>query len=294
MGLDLKNQRWGVDARLPPFANKLYRELCSCAIDAELARLTGTWDTKEMEKRATRHIGYLPAGTPERKTFSAMRGGGRPQASHVERLQRAYPNSRIKWCWLHPLAKILCDPNLSQDDINELLSQIPNGQVRRQLWDEGGVTMLTGFRVRTRQRWEPRRIQRLVEIATPAALLALVGRMRISQLQGDAFYDDIEEDAIWLMLPRCVVRSNSLILGQDALLLAIDFFLSWQPYCELRFPQMERKPDFRNEALHKLSQLQAQAVSTGHRVPADQIQYRKARATEQLLPPVPGNGPWWE
>lgn len=273
-------RRWeGRPIALHDAAGGLYKELCSCALDAELARLTGSWDLRIRAKHAGEQMPERVDNTPVSKKFRHIRIGGRFKPSHAIRLAENYRSFRLLPCQEHPLAQVLCDPHLSRDQLMEWLLSLPHGRVRQALIQDS-LTLLTGFRHASRRRWEPKAIHRLVEIGSPVALFALVCRTRIAQLEGDDHLGELEEAAIWMTLPKAAGRSMSLLLGSYALVRAIEFFLGWEPFAELRIDLsgMSVADDLRDEAMTKLQALREKAIRSG-RVPESEFERRAHQAS---------------
>lgn len=280
----MRNHDWGRQALLPLPAISLYRELCSCALDAELARLTGHWDIGLRAKHAGLHMQERTDNTPVSRKFRHVRNGGRFKDNHVERLLAAYPSRRLAACQEHRLARVLCDTRLNRETLVNWLYELPHGRVRRTLFDDG-LTIFSGFRHASRRRWDARSIQSLIEIGSPASLYALACRMRVAQMEGDTHFDELEEDAVWMVLPAAIGRSTSLLLGSYALVRAVDFFLSWQPFSEMRngFDEPRECIVIREEALLKLNFLREKAT-VSERIPASELKHREARSTSLELP----------
>lgn len=280
----MTRRREGRHIALHDAAADLYKELCSCALDAELARLTGSWDLRLRAEHAGQRMPERVDNSPVSKKFRHIRKGGRFKPNHAVRLAEAYRSVRLLPCQEHRLAQVLCNPRLSRDKLMDWLLSLPHGRVRRTLIEDT-LTLLTAFRRASRRRWEPRSIHQLVEIGSAASLFALVCRSRIAQLEGEDHLGELEEAAIWMTVPKAAGRSMSLLLGSHALVRAIDFFLGWEPFAELRIDLsgMSVADDLRDEALIKLQSLREKAIRSG-RIPESEFERRANQASLVEIP----------
>ena len=267
-----------------PPAHLLYREISSCALDAELARVTGTWDLELQAQDAARRMPERVTNQPVSKKFRHVRRGGRFKPAHLARLIEAFPKSRLLACQEHRIARVLCDPTVSHDQLVNWMYELPRGQVRCTVLLDC-LTFYSGYRTTSRTAWTRQAISRLVEIGTPASLFALVCRTRIAQLEGEVDLCEVEASAIWRALPRACGKCMALLLGSHALTRAIDYFLSWEPFSEMRdgSPRLEAGPDARLEALAQLEFVRQRAIRTG-RIPASIMDIRAARAADVYAP----------
>lgn len=273
-----------IEAPPSPPAQLLYREISSCALDAEMARITGTWDLELQAQDAARRMPERVTNQPVSKKFRHIRRGGRFKPAHLIRLLEAYPKSRLLPCQEHRIAKVLCDPTVSHDQLVNWIYEIPRGRVRRAVVVDC-LTFYSGYRTTSRTAWTRQAIDRLVEIGTPASLFALVCRTRIAQLEGEVDLCEEEASAIWRALPRACGKSMALLLGSHALTRAIDYFLSWEPFSEMRdgLPRLEAGHNFRLEALAQLESVRQRAIRTG-RIPSSIMEIRAARAADVYAP----------
>jgi len=210
----------------------LIRELSSASVDAELARLSRSWDLGAIEKR----IGaFKPAQSPadaRKKSFHALRAGSRLKPGHAERIQAAFPTSHVQFWWSHPLACILCDRKLGLDGAMALLRSLPAGRVRSEIWELPYIT-----RTATAEKlypWSSDLITRLQGHGSVSAFCALVCRYRVEQLLGNVDHGFVAMQAIWAMLPLVIRRSRNLRVCMHTLVLAIDYFLRLQPFATER------------------------------------------------------------
>lgn len=237
------------DSALLRQANLLYRELSSAAVDVELARIARTWDVDEVEMYVERRRTGLShsAALSERrergrarrgkKTFHSIRSGGTLKPGHAARLQALFPRSNISLWFSHPLARVLCDPSLNADWLIGHLRTLPIGRVRSAVW-EGAPVQARGVRTLRLIPWKPQLRSSLDRIGTPLSLFALLTRLRLEQLLGN-FDGGFEATQIaWRLLPRAIARCRHLLVSMDALIVSLDFFLSWQPYADARLYEL--------------------------------------------------------
>lgn len=276
----------GIDAPQPQPAEYLYREIASCALEAELARLTHTWELVAQAKHAAALMPVRVNDEPVSQKFRHIRRGGRLKENHLERLEAAYPSSRLRSCQEHRLAQLLCNPRLTRDQLMDWMRDLPRGLVRSTVVCDR-LTLFSGFRVMSLKPWNSQSIERLVEIGSPASLFTLALRTRIAQLEGDAILCEHEESAIWRTLPRASAKSMALLLGSFAMYRAVDFFLSWEPYSEMRnsSPKGHPTPDVRLEAQTKLESLRKRAIHS-RRIPATSLSNREERSRGVPVPPL--------
>jgi hypothetical protein len=215
----------------------LFRELSSAAVDAELARLAHNWGLGRIEK----HVGaFKPAESPaakRKKAFHALRSGSRLQQGHAVRIQAAFPESNVYLWWAHPLANVLCNPHLGIDELMDYLNKLPPGKVRSVVW-QGCFVPAGGHHSERLSPWAHPLVLSLERIGSPVALFALMTRLRIEQLMGVQGLGLESANAAWQILPKAIARSRHLLVAKDALLIALDYFLSWQPFADARLWQM--------------------------------------------------------
>lgn len=272
-------------------ATELYRELSSCAVDAELARLARSWNVERIEKivGSFKHASIGVAKT-RRKSFYALRAGSRPQTGHAYRIQLAFPRSRVMFWWQHPLALVLCKPSLAENELKDLLRAIPKGRIRELIWIQT-VVPASGYRVECLATLDSQLISSLVAKGTHMAMLALAARYRLEQLNGNLRFELDAARGLWAMLPSVLRKSTHLLLAKDALILAVDFFLSWQPYADARIWQLSHTDETlgRAQALHLADELWGQSK----RIPGDVKRARRERVSLDLLPPEVNAWSWW-
>lgn len=222
---------------IPPTSTpRLLKALRSAACYAELAELSGSWEPNEMERRI---FGRDYSGKDYKKrrgTFYSAMEGAAIQPRHIDEVERTYPQTKLRWWRQHPLGEILCNASLEQDGVLRTLRSLPESEEREFMWDEKGVGMLSFERFRIEVADSEEAISALVKIGSVESLLVLVARMRLAQLRGrETSLDFAYERAIWQILPTCLAKSPHLYLGNEALLLALDGFLSWSPFSDARF-----------------------------------------------------------
>lgn len=273
-----------VDFFSPPTSTPLLLQaLRSAACYAELAVLTGSWDPNDIEARVFGR-NYTKSGPGKRRaTFYKAMNGTVVQPRYLPEIESVFPGTRIRWWRAHPLGEILCNAALEQDGVLKALGMCPGGEERQLMWDERYVGAMS---------WEPLRIEvpdsieaieALVKIGSVESLLVLMGRMRLAQLRGRSELDMAYECAVWKTLPMCVARSPHLLLGCDALLAALDGFLSWSPFSDSRLfvhmwdkQAVDLRHSFDSRLAHEMSRFGVQAP------PAEHLSIRK-KAAERIL-----------
>ena len=284
----MRHRLIGIEASLPEPAEKLYREISSCALEAELARVTQTWDMASQAKDAADRMSERIDNEPVSKKFRHVRRGGRFKPNHLQRLADAYPKSRLLSCQEHRLAQVLCNSGLGHDQLSEWIWELPRGRVRSTVVCDR-LTFFSGFRAMSRKPWDSKSIERLVEIGSPASLFTLACRTGIAQLEGDVTLCEQEESAIWRALPRASAKSMALLLGSFAMKRAVDFFLGWEPFSEMRNSclRSDPTPEVRLEAQARLELLRGRAIRS-RRIPASSLRRREKRSRDIFLPPHQG------
>ncbi len=261
----------------------LLKELRSAACYAELAVHAKTWDPNDIEAKVFDRS-YKKTGPEKRRgTFYKAMNGTVVQPRYLPDIESVFPSSRIRWWRAHPLAEILCNAALEQDGVLKALGTCPAGEERQLMWDESYVGMLSWERFRMEVPDSVETIDALVQIGSVESLLMLVGRMRLAQLRGLSEFDMRYECAVWKTLPTCVARSPHLLLGSEALLAALDGFLSWSPYSDSRFlgqigdkQAVELRLSFYSRLAQEVKRLDVQAP------PAEHLAIRKL-AAERIL-----------
>ena len=249
----------------------LLKELRSAACYAELAVQAGTWDPNEIETKVFDRS-YKKTGPGKRRgTFYKAMNGTVLQPRFLPKITEVFPSTRIRWWRDHPLAEILCNGGLEQDGVLKALGACPAGDEREHMWDESCVGMLSWERFRVEVPDSYGTIGTLAQIGTVESLLVLIGRMRLAQLRGRSELDMAYECAVWQTLPTCVARSPHLLLGSEALLAALDGFLSWSPFSDSRFvgkitdkQAVELRLSFHSRLAHETNRLDVQAPPEEH------------------------------
>lgn len=261
----------------------LLQALRSAACYAELAILSGSWNPNDIESKVFDRS-YEKTGPEKRRgTFYKAMNGTVVQPRYLPDIERVFPSTRIRWWRAHPLAEILCNAALEQDGVLKALGTCPPGSERQLMWDENYVGMLSWERFRVEVPDSVGTIDALVQIASVESLLILLGRMRLAQLRGRSELDTAYECAVWKLLPTCVARSPHLHLGTEALLAALDGFLSWSPFSDSRFLEqirekqvVELRLSFHARLAQEMKRLDVQAP------PAEHLSIRKVAAERHL------------
>ncbi|MBK9494699.1 MAG: hypothetical protein IPO08_09160 [Xanthomonadales bacterium] len=269
--------------RPPTSTPLLLQALRSAACYAELAVLSGSWDPNDIEEKVFDRS-YKKTGPAKRRaTFYKAMHGTVVQPRYLPDIESIFLDTRIRWWRAHPLGEILCNAALEQDGVLKALKTCPAGEVRKLMWDEScvGAFSCEQFRVELPDSIET--IEALVRIGTVESLLVLVGRMRLAQLRGRSELDSEYEHAVLKTLPTCVARSPHLLLGSEALLAALDGFLSWAPFSDSRFiglfwdkQAIDLRHSFDSRLAHEIKRLGVQAP------PAEHLAIRKL-AVEKIL-----------
>lgn len=285
-----------------PRANVLHAALSSAATFAELARICRTWSADRieavLERRLTTLRSPIPGspngsefGPPERKkSFYALRDGSTLKQYRVDMIQRAFPRSNIVLWWRHPLAEILCNPQLGIDAIVELLRRLPRGRVRDLVWEE--VAFATpGFLAQRLTRWSPGVVSSLLRIGDDVSLFALVSRLRIEQLLGNVDGGLDAAQAAWRILPTAIERRPNLLVSKDALILALDYFFCWQPFADARLFDAARLgiSSGRAESVVRCEEIWSANTS----IPMSIKRQRRGLVHSGLVPEIRGDWGWW-
>lgn len=273
-----------------PPAIALYRELSSAAVDAELARLARCWNVEQIEQIVGAFKVTGLADARRRKSFYSLRSGSRLQSGHAMRIQSAFPRSHVHFWWVHPLAQVLCDPNLGTDALVSLIRDLPAGKVRELVWQPRRM-VASGFQIERLVPWSSGLVASLRSINSPLALFALITRLRIEQIAGNLEGGLAATQAVWTMLPSSLRRSRNLLLSKGALVMALDFFFSWQPFADSRIDEIVKFGD---------SIGRSKAVNASERVWRDDrgipmhIKMARTRHLGPELMPVDANPwSWW-
>lgn len=261
----------------------LLQALRSAACYAELAVMSGSWDPNDIETKVFDRS-YKKSGPGKRRaTFYKAMNGTVVQPRYLPAIESVFPGTRIRWWRAHPLGEILCNAALEQDGVLKALGTCPAGEERQLMWDEKSVGMMSSERFRIEVPDSVETIDALVGIGSVESLLVLIGRMRLAQLRGRSELDMTYERAVWKALPTCVARSPHLLLGSEALLAALDGFLSWSPFSDSRFigqiwdkRAVDLRHSFDSRLAHELKRIGVQAP------PAEHLSIRKS-AVERIV-----------
>lgn len=214
----------------------LLRAMRSSACYAELAQLAKSWEPNSIERSVFGRDWDKSDHEKIRSTFYSTRDGALIQTKHAQKICETFPNTRLAWWRIHPIGQILCDSSLKQGGVLQALEMLPAGPERALMWDERCVGLLSFERYQIEIPSDIASINSLEEIGTSDALLALIGRMRLSQLRGGETELDVAyERAIWRILPACIARTPHLYLGHRALVEALHQFLWWSPFSDSRY-----------------------------------------------------------
>lgn len=213
----------------------LLKAMRSAACYAELAQLSSSWEPYAIEFHVYNRKHNEVDFKKSRATFYPARNGSVPPPSRVKDVETKFPHTRLRWWHAHPIASILCNARLEQDGVLKALGTCPAGDERQHMWDETCVGMASWERFRVEVADSLETIASLAQIGSVESLLVLIGRMRLAQLRGRSELDMAYECAVWKTLPTCIARSPHLLFGSEALLAALDGFLSWSPFSDSRF-----------------------------------------------------------
>lgn len=293
----------GAGATLLEPARLLYRELSSAAADVELARAARSWNVDQMEAYTTQRqagLGSAEAfaevrrrGRPTRckKTFHALRAGASLKPGHASRLQAALPESNLLLWAFHPVGYVLCHPGLSTDELLSLLRKLPTGPVRELIWRCPPI-QTRGIETIALKPWTRDLRAGLEYVGTPTAWFALVVRMRLEQLL-DNFDGGLEGmQACWRMLPRSIARSRHLLISKDALIAAVDYFLSWQPFADARLFEL---PRVRGSIGRRAAVMECEQIWQSNRsVPHELKLHRRQLLRPEMIPECGAGWTWWD
>ena len=205
-------------------------------------------------------------------------------------LQLTFPRSNIALWWRHPLAEILCNPQLGIDSIVALLKGLPRGRVRELVWKE--VAFATpGFLSQRLSQWEPCLVSSLLRISDDVSLFALLARLRIEQLMGNADGGLDAAQAAWRILPAAIERRDNLLVSKDALILALDYFFSWQPFADARLFQAAQLGSSYGRAESVIRCEEVWSANTS--IPEPVKRLRRRLGNPDLVPEIRGNWGWW-
>ena len=142
-----------------------------------------------------------------------------------------------------------------------------------------------------RLRSTPLLVSSLERLGTDVALFALVARLRIEQLLGNCDGGLEAAQAAWRILPTAIARRTNLLLAKDALIFALDYFLSWQPFADARLLQLACFGESMNryEAV-----VQCEAIwSADTSIPEKSKLLRRSLLHAGLVPEIPDSWGWW-
>lgn len=248
----------GSFAPLPRPALDILKELRSCALDAELTRITGKWGLQSREM----HLAAMTSLEPVSRKYRGIRKGGTFRESHLERLLKVYPRSRLRLCLTHPLGQVLTDPSLPREWLVRAMESLRTKRVRECILAD--YVAPSGEPFTFLRGWDREIVEELAEIGTLEAFFALACRMRIAQVEGDPTWDLMAHGHLLQMLPIAAHRSLHLLLGSHVLKPAVEFFLSWEPYSSMRDSVMIRSDlCFRQQAWFGLESMRLRAVKLG-------------------------------
>ncbi|MGH8052243.1 MAG: hypothetical protein ACREPB_16405 [Arenimonas sp.] len=247
--------------------------LRSAACYAEYACLAGTWTPGGIEREldnkgnpgtqtkqgTSRYRQYLENGThPKPNTVKAF--AKRLMGEHVIETQLLY------WA-IHPIGILLTSTTLTNDEILDFLDALPTGigSARSLLWDESDIVIRTGFRFEIPD--DEENIEALVNLKSTEGFLALLGRLRLRQLQGQLDYVDLYENALVDCFAEVVASDPHLCLAKDAMLITFANFLDWQ--CGWNQPAkteanmiVDEGEEFWQDIFHQIGLAQQQAKCT--------------------------------
>lgn len=225
----------------------LRKTLQAAGFYGTLAVLFGNWNPNTLEAKA------LGRATPNRRNSAAEKthsfkhylAGGLPRATTLKRILEVYEGEygpamtesakeQINHWSVNPLGAILCIPG-GHDYVTAHLEMLPQGPARAFVWDEGSSSHF-GEPLRKRTSTRKESIDALVQMADYSALLAIVGKMRLMQLEGTfEQWDARFERAIWKILPRVIATTPQLLVSEDHAICAMEHFLRWEPFSGCRF-----------------------------------------------------------
>jgi hypothetical protein len=138
--------------------------------------------------------------------------------------------------------------------------------------------------------WSPGLIAAIGSIGSAVALFALLARLRIEQLSGRLELGFEAANAVWNLLPGSIARSRSLLVAKDALVVALDYFMSWQPFADSRLWEMSEANGSNSRWRAVLECDRAWKLDLA--IPEPIKLGRKSRV-EELLPCNAYPGTWW-
>lgn len=283
-----------------PRASLLHAALSSAATYTELARVCRTWSADRIEAVVQRRLAASRSSPSDslngmdppierKKSFYALRDGATLKQYRVDMIQGAFPRSNILLWWKHPLAEILCNPQLRIDEILELLRGLPRGQVKDLVWQKV-VVPTPGFSTLRLTEWTPSLVRSLSRITTDVSLFAILARLRMEQLLGNVDGGSEAVQAAWNILPYAMERRPHLLVSKKALILALDYFSGWQPFADTRlFQEMGLGVlSRRMESLLRCEKIWLKNTS----IPGPVKQLRQGLVHWGLVPEVLDHG-WW-
>lgn len=191
--------------------------------------MPGSWTPSGIES-ALDNKGPTPrhsdVGRPEgtNKYVPYLRGtlpGKKTRDSAIDQ----FPSSNLAEWALHPIGLLLTDTTLTQDQVVALLDTLPARAARSCIWDES-VAEVTGSHRREVPDVEEN-IEFLAQLGTSQGFLALLGRLRLRQLQHQTEHTDKYEDALLDCLSDVLTSDPHLFLAKPLIVVCVADFLDW-------------------------------------------------------------------
>jgi hypothetical protein len=250
---------------------------------ATAARLFNAWLPHPLERAALGRGAANKNNNVDDTTHAFLHWfkGGLPHANTIKAVCDRYtatadtavgvPASQRLWHFWHgPLAAILCEPSKGLDHIRTQLELLPRGNARAAIWDENWLTVW-GERLHLDVPDSPELITSLADCGTYEALLALVGKMRLRQLQGQLDHEVDYENAIWKVLPSAIGSSAQLSLARYELIDAVHKFLTWPPFWGTRKLAAELERPSYDELLEHVRRAEQHAIFNGINLPPREV-----------------------
>lgn len=202
--------------------------------------------------------------------------GALPGQKTLDSAVAQFPSSKLLEWVLHPIGLLLTDTTLTQDQVVALLDTLPAGAARACIWDES-LSKVAGSHRREVPDAEEN-VEFLARLGSCQGFLALLGRLRLRQLQHQTEHNGLYEDALLDCLSDVVTSDPHLFLAKPLILVCIADFLDWM--CGWRDPNMEGgsalRPDLWGDILLRIDAAEREARLRGLNLPPSRYVQRFA------------------
>lgn len=212
------------------------RLLRASSVYVEYALLTGKWQPGaievEINERGVKDSAEASTDWEKTGRMSTYRNGGVPHPSTIRRDAKRFEHSNLIHWHFHPIAQILCRPEISHEEVVSILRAIPEPSVRSSIFEED-ISSLLGTRLIQFRVDAMDSIEALERTPSHWALLALIGRIKLLQLELRPRLHARYASAVLRNLLVTVPRSPHLFSSCTVLVGAVFDFLGRSPFEEL-------------------------------------------------------------